>query len=90
MGRYSFDGRPSRGTDPLLLVFDRYSVVIGPLPDDMKGALAALTTPWYCPTHLLSITVEGGDSAEALDAFVYDIRQFLSFVWGQYVGIALA
>jgi len=91
LGKFSFNGLPTRGQDPLQLVFDRYSFTISPIPHEYQAALPAISTPWHRPTNLLKLVIDGnGESCSDLETLLFDFRQFMSFAWGHYVGIALA
>ena len=92
MGRFSFHGRPTAGLDVLKLSIEECIFEIGPIPHEYADAVPRITTPWHVPTNFLRITslCEGGLQPGDLEAGLFLLRQFLSFVWGRYVGIALA
>ena len=70
---------------------DRYKFTVGPIPRYYANVLSAMSTPWVHPTNLLTITIDGdGDVCGDVETLLFDIREFLSFAWGRYIGIALA
>jgi hypothetical protein len=91
MGGFSFGGLPTRGLEPLQLKVGPYTFTIGPIPPEIRAAIPAISTAWHRPTKLLTLGIDGdGESGSDVEALLFDFRQFLSFAWGHYIGIALA
>lgn len=91
MDRFSFGGLPTRGKDVLELIADRYSLTVRPIPSEYASSLPAISTPWHRATNLLTMTIDGdGETGAEAETLLFDVRQFLSFAWGRYIGIALA
>jgi hypothetical protein len=91
MSPFSFRGAPTRGLDPLDLEFDGVHFSVRPISEEYVEILPRITTPWQKPTNTLTITIDddGMDSSD-IETSLFDIRQFLSFAWGRYIGVALA
>lgn len=84
-----FPGR--KGGSPIPIDTD-WHFEIGPIPEECGSFIEEMKTPWHIPTNFLTIRKRdsAGVTAEEIDSVIFTFRQFLSFAWGRYVGIALA